>query len=304
MYNIFAGFQAVEIQFSRQDVAIVAVGSGTGGKVEITILTDITSDLNAGESVYLYAEGVSYVYNLVAKITEINFTSPNTVILTDANFIQVSSVGYVNHLQNYFVEAKLVDVANNDVQLYPELLSDDGTPSGDVFINVSGAVDYLSNEILANSGEIVENRIRFVVMYREVWRENQTNAFTLIDELPIIIVYAADNSSPETFVNDFDEPKMYEGYPFAMTIIHSLDNNEGERVSVSFDELDINQDTINLDNPLFSFSAKAMGLMQSNMADNQKVIEDTTRYIQFNANSDNLADYKDGDYKSGDYLTT
>jgi hypothetical protein len=313
--NVFAGFQPLEIEFVREDLAIVSVGD-SGGSLLVTVAGDLSALLNVGEWLYLYAEAVGFNYDNSFQISNITYAAPNTLITLNTAYIANSSTGYINYKQNYFVEAKLVNVDNNAILIYPDTLDDDGTPAGDITINISSPVDYLSNEILTSSGEVSNSRVRFSVMVREVWRENQTNSFVLIDStfdnllpdstvlnVPIIVTYAADSQTPEKFVNDFDMPRMWEGYPFSLAILHSIDNFEGEKIAVTFDELDINQDVISTENPLFEFEPTAFGFLQVNFSDNTNTIADNTRYLNFTFGNTAAADYETVDYDDTDYLT-
>ena len=301
--NIFAGFQAVELGFKREDIQIDSVSSGAGAKILIDVVGDITSSLNVGEWLYLYSEGATFTYDGSFHILTVVFSSPNTEITVEGSFIEVTSSGYVNYKQNWFLEAKLVNPDNNDILNYPQLLQNDGNPNGEIEVNTSMLVDFLKNEIFITSQEITEGRQECKVMYRESWREDDTDTFTLIDQEPIIIIFAAEDSEIEDFVNGFEVPRMWEGYPFLLNILHSLENYVGERVVVSFDELDINKDNIILDTLLTNFNPIAFGILQANFNDNSKEIEDNTRYIRFNANSSDAADYETGDYNDTDYQT-
>lgn len=301
--NIFAGFQKVELEFKREDAAIVGISAGVDSKVLISIATDISGSLNVGEWVYLYAVGSTYTYDGSYQIITVNYSAPNTEITIDFDFIELSSSGYCNYRQNWYIESKLVDPDNNSILHYPRLLQSDGSPDGVVKINTSMLVDFLKNELYEQSQEVTNGRQDCKVMYRESWREDDTAAFTLIDQEPIIIIFAAEDSEIEDFVTQFDMPKIYEGYPFWINMLHSIENHVGKRVSVEFDELDINEASITTDNPLINFSSTDFGILQSNFNDNQKEIEENTRYIRFNANTSNLADYETGDYDDTDYLT-
>lgn len=301
--NIFPGFSDVELEFDREDLDILSVGLGADNQIAIVVLGDLTSDLNVGEGVYLYAEGATYTYNIAGKIVTVTYSAPNTTITIDKNYIEAATVGYINYKQNWFLESKLVNVDNNNIQEYPQLLSDDGSPSGVVKVNTSMLVDALKNEILATSQEVVNARNKCKVMYREVWRENQTETFTLVDETSIVIVFAADDIEAESFLNKFETPKIWAGYPFLLNLAHSIENPTFNGIDILFDELDINQDDINTDNPLSNFNPEAYGLLQSNFDDNVKVIEDNTRYIKFRAETTAAAEYETVDYDDDDYLT-
>ncbi len=301
--NIFAGFDAVEIEYKREDTQIASVTQGVDNNILIDVVGDITGSLNVGEWVYLHSAGSSFTYDGVYQIVSVVFATPNTEITVSGDYIESTTSGYCNYKQNWFLESKLVSPDNNDVKNYPSLLQNDGNPNGEVSVNTSMLVDFLKNDILESSQEVLTARQQCKLMYREVWREDDTAVFILEDQEPIIIIFAAENAEIEEFVNGFELPKMWEGYPTQINLLHSLQNYVGERVSVEFDELDINKNDISTSNSLFKFSGSKYGILQVNFNDNQKVIEDNTRYIRFNALTSNVADYSSADYKSGDYAT-
>lgn len=300
--NAFAGFQEIEVEYKREDIQISGIASGAGSVVEITVSGNITSELNVGEWIYLYSKGLSYTYDLKAKVSSIVFSSPNTVIEIESPFIQITGSGYLNYKQNYFVEAKLVDKTDNNILIYPTLFSDNGTADGIVKLNVSQMVDLLKSEILENSGEKTKGRIQAKLMYREVWREDDTQAFILEDKEPIVVIYAADQPENEKFINSFDVPKVYAGYPFMINLLHTLENNVGERVKVTFDELDINKDILTANNQLHSFAASEFGILQTSFKDKVVPVSETA-FIRFKATSIKEYDYATGDYNDTDYLT-
>lgn len=301
--NIFAGFDAVELEFKREDTAIVSVTQGVDNQILISIATDITNSLNVGEWVYLYSTGSAFVYDGVFQITGLAYSAPNTEITVNGDYIEAGSPGYCNYRQNWFLESKLVNPDNNDVNLYPSLLQSDGNPNGEVKVNTSMLVDFLKNDILTESGEITAARNQCNVMYRESWREDDTAIFTLVDDHPIVIIFSAENSEIEDFVNGFDSPIIWEGYPMVVNMLHSLQNYVGERVSIQFDELDINKDNITVGSLLANFSPTSYGILQANIRDNQQPVTVNTRFIRFNAITSDKADYETGDYNDSDYFT-
>ena len=303
VFNIFPGFSAVEIELKREDIQIDNISSGVDNKVLITILsTDLTSNLNVNEFIYLYSVGSSYEYNGVFKILDITLNVTDTEITVDADFIELTTSGYINYKQNYYVEYKLVNINNNNILQYPEMLSDDGNSEGIIKLNVSNPIDFIKTDFLETSGVLLKGQNIFQVMYREVYRENDTDLFTLIDETPIILVYSADSYEPEKFINSIEYPKMWAGYETIIAFLHSLNNNENLRVNVTFDELDINKDVLTSDNALFIFNENDYGILQVNFNDNVKAIESQTKYIKFNANTYELADYDIADYDEVDYV--
>ena len=301
--NIFAGFSAVEVQFKREDVVIEEVVSGTNAQIQINIIGDITGSLSVNEDVYLYAKGVVNEYDSSYKVTAIVFNAPNTEVTVDGAFLEIATVGYFNFKQDYFVESFLVSPANILINKYASPTETDGAPNGEVYINASMLVDALKNSVLIDTGEVSEAREICQMKYREVWRENQTEPFVLIDSDPIIITYSAENVEIETFINGFDVPIIWAGYPFAINVTHSTANSVGLRIEVNFDELDINKNDVVLNNKLTYFNGFDFGFLQSNFADKTVEIDDTTEYIRFNAIASNVPDFKLGDFKSGDFKT-
>ena len=301
--NIFAGFAPVELGFKREDVQIVDVSQGADNKILISINGNITSSLNVGEWVYFYSQGSTYKYDASFQIISIVFSSPNTEITVNGEFIEVSTGGYCNYKQNWYLESKLVNPNNNDIMNYPALLQNDGNPNGELTINTSMLVDFLKNEIFETSQEVTGGRKECKVMYREVWREDDTEAFTLVDQEQIIIIYAAEDSEIQDFVNGFEVPRIWDGYPFVLNFINSTENLDGKRVKIQFDELNINKVNITTDNPVINFSPDSFGILQMNFNDNVKPIESNTRYITFNAISSGSADFETVDFDDNDFLT-
>ena len=301
--NIFAGFAPVEIELSRKDIDIVSVSQGNDNKVLISVAGNIVSALKIGEWVYLYSETSTYIYDGSFQILGLTFSSPNTEITIDTEYIDGSSIGYCNYKQNWFLESKLVNVENNDILAYPQILQNDGNPNGQIFVNTSMLVDFLRNEMKTTSQQILKSRAKCKVMYREVWRENSTNSFTLIDEIPIIIIFAAENYEIESFVNGFDIPKIYDGYPFAINLIHSNENNVNERINITFDELDINKDPLTIYNPLFQFKNTDFGILQANFLDSPKIIDMSTHFLNYFAATSVLPDFETGDFDDNDFQT-
>ena len=303
--NIFAGFNPVELEFKREDIAIIDVSQGLDDKILISISGDITANLTIGEYIYLYSVGTSYVYDGSFQIIDLDYSNPNTEITVDGDFIEVSTGGYCNYKQNWYLEAKLVDPDNNNIKVYPQILQNDGNPNGMVEINTSMLVDLLKNEIKETSQQIYNARKSCQVMYREVYREddNDITKFTLVNQTPIIIIFAAENKEIEDFICGFDTPRIYAGYPFWINLLHSLFNYSGMRAKILFDELDINENSITTNNLLINFNASNFGILQANFKDNTKIIEQNTKFIRFGANSSGSADYATGDYNDTDYLT-
>ena len=302
--NLFAGFLPVNLEYKREDAQIVSVGAGANGKIQVVISGDITASLNVNEWVYLYAKGNLFDYDNSYQVIDISYSNPNTFITLDSDFIENASIGYLNYKQNYFVEAKLVNPTNEKVMAYSDVLEINGSASGDVVINANALVDGLTDTISESSQEITSARNICKVAYREVWRENQINTFTVQFGEPLVIVYAAENIETEKFINNQNEPTIFAGYEFIINSAHTNENNTGQKIGVSFDELDINKANITTDNALSEFESKDFGILQANFSENIIAINGNTQFIKFNLITTAKPDYKAGDYKAGDYKTT
>ena len=302
--NLFPGFKPIPIEFERVDVALISLGQGIDNKIEIVVSGNVVIELNEGEWIYLFATGTTYDYNDSFQVISLVYGVGVTTILLDSDFIELSNSGYVNYKQNYFVEMALVRYNNENILQYKGLLTDSGTPSGSITIDASPLVDGLRNEVLSTSGEVETSRERCKIKYREVWREQQSNSYVFASsEYQLIICYAADDFETEKFITEFDEPRMYAGYPFIMTFSKSLDNNLGKDITVNFNELDINKDDITINNELKNYPQNIFGFCQANFNDNIVAIDDYTRYIEFELTTNDLFDYDSNDYDSNDYVT-
>jgi len=296
--NMFAGFDDVNIEFKREDLSVFSIGSGPDNKILITLSGDYLGVLFVGEWLYLFATGINYIYDNSFKIISIDYSSPDTEILVNGDFIESASVGYINYKQDYFVETKLVNVDNNAIRQFSETISDDGNASGEITINVNNPVNYLESDILDNSGLVSNSVNRFKVMYREVWRENQTEVFILIDEEPIYILYNAELNGIEKINNKLEEPIIWDGYPFSFSLFHSLENNSGLTYEATFNEMDINKNNLTTENFINTFKTLDFGQMQANFTDKTTELNENTRYINFNINAFVLSDYDSLEYSS------
>jgi hypothetical protein len=301
--NIVPGFQNIFIEFKREDIAVVSISQGTNNTIVVEIAGDLSSSILVGDWVYLYSQGSTYLYDLSAEVLEVTVPG-NTNVRIDSQFIEASTGGYLNYKQNWFLESKLVNPDNNNILEYPSLFANDGNANGEIKVSVSPLVDALSSQILSNSGEITEARNIAQLMYREVWREDDTQVFVLLAETPIIVTYSADSQGAEKFINDFDLPVYWAGYPFSIMFHHSKQNYVGKSLIVDYDELDINNDLISSDNSLVNFSSSEYGFLQVNFTDNLNAISDNTKFLKININESSLADFKAGDFKAGDFKTT
>lgn len=293
--NIFPGFKPCEIEFSRQDLTIDTISQAANNRVQVNISTDLTSSLNAGEFIYIYSEGVGYTYNTTGEIISIT----STEIILDLDFIVTSTGGYTNYKQNYNVEMKLTDPDNFDIDLLGVTLKQTGDNSGNIVFDVSIINDLNCQQFVEQltGREVDEGRIKFNVKYREVWREDNTVSFTEKDE-PIIVLFATENFTVETFSNPFSEPILYAGYPSGIGFIHSDANYVDQAVKITFDELDINKTDITTDNVLKQFNATDYGVLLATSEDTSLVLNQNTKYIRINASTGGVPEYEPTEYSN------
>lgn len=294
--NIFPGFRPVEYVFKREDLAITSVGSGLDDNIEVTIGTDLTTELSVGDFFYLYAPGDSgeYTYDLSGEITAITATT----ITMDSKFIEAASSGYINYLQNYYVEVELVGEENVNRKVIPFSLKDDGDPAGNITIDVSIANDKNRQAFTLISEPLTDGRIKFDVRYREV-SEGSTGSWVSMED-PIIIVFAWEQMDVEEFINDFDYPNIYKGYDSGVILSHSDSNGSASFVALTYNEYDINKSVLTSSNVLGQISNSLYGLFFF-LISKSISYNSNTKYIKFTGNYVNLPDYEPIDYASPDY---
>lgn len=296
--NIFPGFRPVEYKFKREDLAIVSVGSGVDNNILITVGTDLSSYLSAGDSIYLFAEGDSgtYNYDLTGEIVTIT----STQITIDSGYIEGSTSGYINYLINYYVEMELVGEENVNRKVIPFSLKDDGDQAGNITIDVGIANDKNKELFQTASQELTEGRIKFDVRYREV-SLGVTGSWTLLSD-PVILVYAWEQMETEDIINSFDLPQLYKGYNSGIVICHSDDNGLGDYVTLQYDELDINQQDVTTGNPIGQIESGYYGMIFF-LISKLLSFDSDTKYIKFKGGVSDIPDYLAGDYDPAGYLT-
>ena len=290
--NLFAGFEPVEFVFKREDGQISGVGEGVDSKLLINTLSDLSSYLSIGDFIYINSSGLTYDYDISGKITAIT----STTITTDQDYIESTSGGYINYLKNYYLEVQLVNVNNSDINILPFSLIDDGDNAGNITIDVSIANDLNIQFFEFVTQELTESRVLFKVQYREVWDENLSGSYTLIEN-ELILVYATEQMEVETFVNQLDNPTIWKGYPNGVVLAHSSQNNDATAISFSYDELDINQSTLVSGTSLGSINADKEGFIFVDI-NKDTVYNASTEYIKINADYTVLADFSSLDFSS------
>lgn len=272
--NIFAGFEPVEYVFKREDLSITGVSQGISNQLLIPTSIDLSSYLSIGDSVYVFSEGSTFTYDETGIIVAITAST----ITISVDFIEAGVGGYINYYKNYHLEVELVNVDNSDVKVLPFTLKDDGNNAGDITIDVSITNDLNIQFFEFLQQEMTESRTLFKVQYREVW-DILTGSYTLLTDR-VILVYATQQPEIEEFINELDNPKIWKGYPFGIILVHSSDNSDETGVTVSYDELDINQNVIVADQSLGSFLASDEGFLFVDL-DKDKSYNANTEYIKF-----------------------
>lgn len=303
--NVFPGYSPVLIKFKREDIEVISVGAGANNKLLITVVGDITSAISIPESVYLYSSDSSHTYDLSAELLDINFTGVNTELTIDADFINITAGGYLNYLQDWLCECQLIDPTNNDIKVFKPILADDGNNFGEVEIDVSIIVDQLTQEFKTIGGEVTEGRIEFNVEFRESWRDNRDENFTLINDYPIIIVFSEELIKPETFINQLTPPILWSGYINGISFLHSNQNYAGETINIIFDELDINKEILTSDGDSTRFNIGDFGFLFVSTEDAPSFqFNQYTKYLRLKAITQGAADFASPDFDTPDFVTT
>jgi len=303
--NIFPGFLPLTIDFKREDLEIISITQGVNDKILITVLGDITSDISALEFLYFYSEGTTYTYNDSGQILDITFGGVNTEITIDFDFIEISSGGYINYLQDWLLEMRLVSPDNQNIKVIKPTLADDGTNSGEVSIDISIAVDTLTQEIKFAGGEVTEGRVKFQCEYRPSWRDNRDEAWILIDDTPIIVVFSAEEFEPEMFIMALDNPILWEGYLTGISYCHSDSNYLAERLQAVFDELDINKDVISSNNLIRNFNVGDYGFLFVSTEDIPSfTFNQYTKYGRLKIQTTIAPDFEPVDFDTPDFQVT
>jgi hypothetical protein len=297
--NIFPGFLPIEFSFKREDAQIASVGAGVDNKILITVAADLDTYLDAGDSIYLYAVGSTYTYDLSAEILTISYSFPNTSITIDAGYIEAATSGYVNYFKNWYVEMQLVDEVNTDIDLLGYNLKDDGTPSGFVTMDVSIINDKNDQIWPTASGVMEEGRTKFKVKYREVY-DISSNSFTLI-ALEYIAIFATQEFTVDKILDPRVDPHIYYNYAFGGGVIHTDYNDPGKVIRVSFDELDVNGEYISTGNVIKSFPLGSYGFLFVNSDDYDNPLNDYTYYVDVDVDLVNISDYEPSEYDNTDY---
>lgn len=292
--KVFAGFLPCEFIFKREDLQITSVTAGTGG-AKINHAGDLTSYLSAGDSLYLYSEGSGYTYDLVTQVK----TIVSGEITVEAPYIVSGAGGYINYFKNYFIELQCVNPVLSEVNLLPFTFQSDGTPAGNIKIDVSAVNDLNRQRGVITEGIIEESIQEFEVKYRQVY-EGSAESFTLVDNKLVIMLYATETPPDEEILNAFDLPKLYLGYPGAL-VISNLEDAPSSTAQLVYNELDINNNTV-ASGSLSALASDTSGFLLWKWNPNASV-NNATKYINFELNVNAIFDFAAGDFAYPDFLT-
>ena len=301
--NIFAGFEDTEFVFSRKDLSNVSITAGAGTNVRIdTNGNDLTTKISVGDAVYLYAVGSTYTYNKSGLITVVSAT----YIEADISFIEnatVSASNYINYYKNYYVECELVNVDNSDVKLLPFTLRDDGNDAGSITINVGIANDLNTIDYEFTTQQLTDSVTKFKFQYRQVYTLDDgdvTDSYTLVSD-EIILVYATVQPDIESYITQFENPKIYSGYPFGVVMCHSDDNKDDDFLSVRYEQLDINHNSIISGTEIVQINDE-YGLIFIDFTN--EIISGDAQFIRFTSAWIGAPDWLSADWLPADWSTT
>jgi len=292
--KLFAGFLPIDFVFKREDIAITSVTAGTGG-AKISHAGDLSAYLLPGDSVYFYSVGTNYTYNKTATVLSVTAGE----VTTDADYIETGTGGYMNYFKNYYVELQCVHKANSDINLLPFSIESDGDNAGNITIDVS-----IMNDLNNQRGAIVQGQDtgsfqEFEVKYRQVY-EGSAEAFTLLDEKLVIVLYATEAPEGGVILNQFDLPTIYLGYPAALAVANS-GGIVGNNTEMVYEELDINQQLVT-SGTLGTIAQDLNGFLVWEWLETATV-NNNTKYINFDFRTASVFDFLDPDFAYPDFLT-
>lgn len=247
--------------FQRKDQVITSVSSNAG-RIRITVNgVDLTTEISAGDVLYLNSDGV---YDQNVTVTGISF-STNTII--DCNndlFISATSGGFINLFSRlfYFLEVQIFDEATNenlfntDFRYIPDTK---GIIRADFSIYLRELLSNLSTYTVVAENSRAEGFSQgFYIKYTEQW---QGSSETQVDDVanPIWAVNAVrqiqqtlgqnlgeyvtfDLGQRAKFLTPFEVPKLWRDYPFSVSFIYSDAIAGGLRRSERL--LDLNEQVI------------------------------------------------------------
>jgi hypothetical protein len=275
--NIFAGFDEINVGFEREDNALLSVGESSSN-CELTLSGDFSSLIDVGQSVYFNSTGSTHEYDDSGTVISVTYSAPNTLVVVDVPFVEVSSGGYVNYLQNYYVEVVLINpISGADILGFS--LVNDGKSDGDIVVDISIPNDKNSQDIITADQELEEGRIKYQFKYRQVY-DGSSESFTT-DPEEIITVFANDTPTIETILSSFEEPELYAGYPFFIGLMHSDQNPSGSSSKITYEELDINQDPLVAAAALHTFNTNDYGYLIAIFDTDDYSLNANTRFIKF-----------------------
>ena len=276
--NLLPANDAINVTYKREDYVITSIADNAG-TISVVLTGISTGSFDIGGKIYVYSEGASYTYDTVGVITA-KLPLPlvgDTTLQIDIPFIQVTSSGYVNYKNDWYLEIELRDpVLSFNVLGYT--LKDVGDRSGNITVDTSSVVNLISQILDMSSLEQESGRLDYLVYYRESWLDNRSETYVLTDASKIIALDAVEGVTAQTIANSFTTPKAWKTYPILSCLFNS-DTNEAGSIVVEFDELDINKSTLTTANALTSLSGK--GILQA-LFDNTFVYDADTKYLRFN----------------------
>lgn len=293
--KIFAALQPIEFIFKREDLAITSVVAGTGG-AKINHAGDLTAYLTAGDTIYLYSEGTGFTYNTTGTI----LTIVAGEITIDVDYVVTGTGGYINYFKNYHVELQCVRDTLPSANLLPFNLQSDGDAAGNISIDVSIVSDLLEQRGAIATAIQDQSAIEFEVQYKQVYA-GSAEAFTLVDNKLLIVLYAKDAPAENEILNRFDMPRLYLGYNSGIAIARKA-GVASSTVEMKYNELDANQISI-ANGTLSTLAGDESGYLLWRWPNNATV-DQQTKYIEFETKGDALFDFVAGDFATPDFVTS
>lgn len=276
-----AVWHPILFKFQRKDFLLTAIAAngGTGDGVELTVDGD-ASELEVGDFIYLYEEGVFDGSYEVLSISTTGSPVTETTIVIDAEYSVTTAVtGFINILSRlaYFLEVRILEYTTGapveTTDEYPQFTSNaSGVIKADLqkwlqpLLAAVNEYDYLQTSVKdENLGQ------PFNIQYREFWRGVGYGEWSDLtdDNLHYIanavkqtgdlygqnigeyVIFPLDTASPQVegsagkFLTKFTEPVFWEGYPFSLSFVYSDEYSAtGDPISKVERVYDLNGDAV------------------------------------------------------------
>lgn len=297
--NTFPSNKPLYVEFSRKDIGISSISSGTDGVVAITGDASFT-DIVVGEFVTWGSDGYS---TRSSKILSWNGTDQ---IEVDNPFVSSNVTnGFVNFKQDYFLEIRYVSESStsNDQEAI-EIISDytqaANNKEGEIKANILYPANLLNPNFELVSGTASGLSQSFKIQFRESWRGNRTNTWVSPTvDVPIMLVMGTKDFTVNQFTDQSLTTRYVRGYPLIHSLVYSNVNDSGSN------DLKLNMSQYSLSKTFIS-ETEIVSLSNFNgvylFVVDTVALESNTTFIDFNyVLSTNNSQYESTQYDPAQY---